>query len=152
MYKETIMDRRICVLLILVAPVATLADEFHIVGLSAELALNEFSRQAGVQLLYDYRLVSGMSIHDVEGNMSPDEALRMMLEGAGLTYAMINDHTISVISGTRRPAMVDPDTLKVWMDRFVNVAVSYPYENIEHVSRLKMVMPLDYSSATQARR
>lgn len=121
------MDRRICVLLILL-PLSVQAEDFRIVGLAPTLALNEFSRQADIQILFDFKVVDGTLLHDVEGNMSPPDALRWMLEGSGLKFDFINDYTIAVTPGPLQSPMVSAETMMGWLEQYDSVAMSYPYD------------------------
>jgi len=70
--------------------------DFHIEAGDATLTLNEFSRQAGLQLLFDFSVVRGRTTHAVKGAYEPSDALRRMLASTGLTFDFVNAHTLAV--------------------------------------------------------
>src|SRR6185312_10023031 len=72
------------------------AVEFHVASGDASRTLNEFVRQAGLQLLFDYTVVQGRLTQAVEGRFEPRDALRRMLENTGLTFRLVNEHTLAV--------------------------------------------------------
>jgi iron complex outermembrane recepter protein len=81
-------------------PVAAAARiEFHVPAGDAAQTLNEFSRQAGVQLLYDFT-TAGRVTQPLNGWFEPQEALRHMLAGTGLVPVFVNDRTLAVTVGT----------------------------------------------------
>ncbi len=70
--------------------------EFHVPAGDAAKTLNEFGRQAGLQLLYDFETVRGRLTQAVDGWFEPGEALRRMLGDTGLTFTLVNDRTLAV--------------------------------------------------------
>lgn len=50
----------------------------------ADLALKLLSQQAGVQLVFDSRLVENVSVHAVRGDFTPLEAAQRLLAGTAL--------------------------------------------------------------------
>jgi iron complex outermembrane receptor protein len=70
--------------------------EFHIAAGDATLTLNEFSRQAHVQLLWDFNVVKGRVTQAVDGLYEPRDALRHMLGNTGLVFAVVNERTLAV--------------------------------------------------------
>jgi len=70
--------------------------EFHVPAGDASRTLNEFSRQAGLQLLFDYTVVRGRPTQAVEGWYEPRDALRRLLGDTGLTFTLVNEHTLAV--------------------------------------------------------
>jgi len=72
-----------------------LAD-FHIEAGDATLTLNEFSRQAGLQLLFDFSVVRGRTTQAVKGVYEPSDALRRMLASTGLKFDFVNERTLAV--------------------------------------------------------
>jgi hypothetical protein len=71
--------------------------QFHIAAGNAQITLNEFSRQAGLQLLYDFTAVAGIRTREVSGEMEPAVALRRMIDGTPLTFEFVNGGTVTVI-------------------------------------------------------
>lgn len=72
------------------------AVEFHVAAGDASRTLNEFVRQAGLQLLFDYSVVRGRLTQAVEGRFEPRDALQRMLENTGLTFRLVNERTLAV--------------------------------------------------------
>jgi iron complex outermembrane recepter protein len=70
--------------------------DFHIEAGDATLTLNEFSRQAGLQLLFDFSVVRGRTTQAVKGPYEPRDALRRMLASTGLTFDFVNPRTLAV--------------------------------------------------------
>lgn len=71
---------------------------FEIAAGSAPTTLKEFAAQAHVQLLFDYKAVQSFKTPAVHGQLEPSEALKILLEGSGLTFRQVNDHTIAVMA------------------------------------------------------
>jgi iron complex outermembrane receptor protein len=61
-----------------------LRRKFQIASQDGTVALTEFGRQAGQQVLFAERDVSGVKLNAVRGSFVPSQALRMMLAGTGL--------------------------------------------------------------------
>lgn len=70
--------------------------EFHVPAGDAAKTLNEFSRQANLQLLFDFDTVSGRLTQAVDGWFEPREALRRLLGDTGLTFTLVNERTLAV--------------------------------------------------------
>ena len=73
--------------------------EFHVVTADLTEALNEFSRQANLQVIFDFNAVRGHISRPINGAMTPRLALETMLEGTGFEFNYVNDRTLAV---TRR--------------------------------------------------
>lgn len=72
------------------------ARRFDIHAQSLSSALSEFARQCDRQILFSTEIVSGKSIADVKGNLEPEAALRLILQGTGLTFRVMANDTILV--------------------------------------------------------
>lgn len=59
-------------------------------------ALMAFSRQSGLQLLYSSELVSGLTTRGVQGEHTPESALRTLLNETGMQYRFSNPNTITL--------------------------------------------------------
>jgi hypothetical protein len=70
---------------------------------SAPVALTEFIRQTGLQVLFEFDAISALTTREIDGELAPEEALRLMFDGSGLTFEFINDRTVAV-----RPLPVAP--------------------------------------------
>jgi len=71
---------------------------FEIAAGSAPTTLKIFAAQAHLQLLFDYKAVRSLKTPAVRGQLEPGEALKLLLQGSGLTFRQVNDHTIAVIA------------------------------------------------------
>jgi iron complex outermembrane receptor protein len=78
--------------------------EFHIEGGDATSTLTEFSRQAHLQLLFDYNVVKGHTTRPLEGTFVPSEALQQLLANTDLEFDFVNDRTLAV---TQKQAPTD---------------------------------------------
>ncbi len=83
--------------------------DFKLVPGSAQQTLNEFGRQADVQLLFDFTQVKGLRTHGVTGRLEPMEALRQLLSGLPLTWHWANNRTLAI---TVDPAAVSRTPLQ----------------------------------------
>jgi outer membrane receptor protein involved in Fe transport len=70
--------------------------EFHIDGGDATTTLTEFSRQAHLQLLFDYSVVKGHTTKALEGTYQPAEALQRLLANTDLEFDFVNERTLAV--------------------------------------------------------
>lgn len=82
--------------------------EFHIEGGDATSTLTEFSRQAHLQLLFDYNVVKGHTTKPLEGTFLPSDALRQLLANTDLEFDFVNERTLAVTQkrGPDEPAKV----------------------------------------------
>jgi hypothetical protein len=78
---------------------------FKISARNAPEALDEFVRQSGLQVLFDFDAIRDFSTREVEGELEPAEALARMFEGSGLTFEFINERTVAV---RPRPPRTEP--------------------------------------------
>ena len=69
---------------------------FDVPAGDATQTLNEFGRQAGLQVLFDFKVVNGLHTRAVHGDLDAGEALRAMLKGTKLTFEFVNDQTLTV--------------------------------------------------------
>jgi hypothetical protein len=70
---------------------------------NAAATLAELIRQTGLQILFEADAVRGHTTRAVTGELDATEVLRLMLEGSGLIFEVINERTIAV-----RPAAPPP--------------------------------------------
>lgn len=71
------------------APVA-----LNIPSQSLASALNEFGKQANLQVLYSPDQVQGIKSHGVSGALEPVKALETLLQGSGISYQLNGDTVI----------------------------------------------------------
>lgn len=61
------------------------ARDFDIDAGPAEKTLNQFASQADVSVVYTYDAVEGYRTNDVDGSYEPEDALKLMTDGTGLS-------------------------------------------------------------------
>ena len=76
---------------------------FSIATADAPVALTEFSRQADLQVLFDYRQLSGRRTHPIEGQWEPLYALNDMLKDSGLVFVWVNERTLAISPAPSHP-------------------------------------------------
>ena len=83
-----------------VAPIVSSAApelrKFDIAAGDARVALNEFSRQANLQVLFDFAALRDRQTHAVAGVLPPREALKSMLRDTGLSAQNVNERTLAI--------------------------------------------------------
>jgi iron complex outermembrane recepter protein len=62
----------------------------------AQVMVNEFSRQADLQVLFDYPKLAGMQTHAVVGEFEPPDALTVLLQNLPLHVSWVNDRTLAI--------------------------------------------------------
>jgi hypothetical protein len=72
-------------------------QQFNIAAGDAPTNLNEFSRQANKQVLFDYSVMSTRQTRAVEGMLQPSDALRSMLKGTDLVARNVNELTVAIM-------------------------------------------------------
>lgn len=70
--------------------------EFHIPAQSLTSALNHFAAKTGLQVSYHADLAAGLTSAGVSGVYVPEEALKILLTGTGLTYRFANPETVTL--------------------------------------------------------
>jgi iron complex outermembrane recepter protein len=79
---------------------------FHIEKGGAEVRLNEFSTQSGLQMLFNYEVMKGIPTKPVKGEYKPFDALNRMIAGTEIKYEFINKRTVTLtlaVSKARNP-------------------------------------------------
>ena len=67
-------------------PAAYAADAIHIQAQPLGAALSQLGQQTSLQVFFSPDLVAGKQAPAVDGNLSPEQALRQLLQGSGLDY------------------------------------------------------------------
>ncbi len=84
------------------APTRVRALDIHEASLAKALA--ELAREAGVELLFDRKLVQNVGAKPVRGRLSPDAALAALLAGSGIGYRATPDGAFVLFAlPVRRP-------------------------------------------------
>lgn len=69
-------------------------NEFNIAAGDLADALDRFSEQSGLQVVYDHALLKGLRATPVAGAMQAGDALNLLLAHSGLSWAYANDITV----------------------------------------------------------
>src|SRR6185437_12807371 len=78
---------------------ATNAADFNIPGGDLKAALDSYSRQTGVSLLYSDQAIKGARSRGVQGDIAPDEALSRILSGTGFQIRRHEGSAITIVRG-----------------------------------------------------
>ncbi len=70
--------------------------QFNIQPQGLDTALLQFSKQSGISVSAPSTSLSGKKSVGVSGELVVEQALKALLEGTGLTYKRMNDHTVAV--------------------------------------------------------
>ncbi|MBS0418021.1 MAG: TonB-dependent receptor [Proteobacteria bacterium] len=92
--------------------VKTKRTSIHVDGGDATLTLNEFSRQTGLQLLFDYNVLRGLRTHSVAGELDPCGALTAMVNGTNLVFDFVNPRTLAVTLASKATQIVSGSDTK----------------------------------------
>src|SRR5581483_8708716 len=84
------------------------AQEFHVPAGDATRTLTNFTRQAHLQLLFDYNVVMGHTTPPLDGVYTPGDALRHLLGNTDLIFDFVNERTLAVMQKPS-PATPRPD-------------------------------------------
>ncbi|MGN6377261.1 MAG: TonB-dependent receptor domain-containing protein [Sphingomonas sp.] len=76
---------------------------FDIAPQSLAAALDQFARQAGVQILYPYAIAAGHRTAGLRGTMTSRAALHRLLRDSGLEFARYGDHVIALRAAAPKP-------------------------------------------------
>jgi hypothetical protein len=71
--------------------------DFRIAAQPLDDALQEFSRQTGMQIIFFSRLTEGIQSPGVRGEYTMEAALKKLLSGSGLDFRLINDRAVSIL-------------------------------------------------------
>jgi outer membrane receptor protein involved in Fe transport len=85
-------------------------QEFHVSQGDATRTLTDFSRQAHLQLLFDYNIVKGHATPPLEGTYTPGDALRRLLAHTNLEFDFVNERTLAVMQKPSPAAEKHPTT------------------------------------------
>lgn len=78
------------------AQTSSAAHTFHISAGPLERALNQFTAQSGLQVLYDPSLVTGLTNGRYDGTVPATTALAALLRGSALTYHFTDADTVVI--------------------------------------------------------
>jgi Fe(3+) dicitrate transport protein len=105
-------------------PLAFAGEAIHIRAQPLGQALSELGQQTSLQVFFSPDLVAGKQAPAVDGDISPEQALRQLLQGSGLDY-QINEGSVTLIAGRdlrRRPmvtlelGVTDIKVVGDWLD------------------------------------
>lgn len=91
-------------------PTADAATDFNIPARDLAGALDRFSTQTGIQVVYQPELVASRQSKALTGRLTWRQALEALLQGSGLEYQQADDNTVVIRrqGNTRSPAAVRP--------------------------------------------
>jgi Secretin and TonB N terminus short domain len=78
------------------AQAEAMAVELRITAQPLDEALQEFSRQSGMQVIFFSGLTEGIQSPGVKGKYTVEAALKALLAGSGLTFRLINVRTVEI--------------------------------------------------------
>ncbi len=78
------------------ASLRTVVSHFDIPASRLIDALNRFAEQSGLQVVYDDRLVADREAPEVNGTMSAEQAMQMLLAGTDLVWQRLDDYSMVV--------------------------------------------------------
>ena len=93
-------------------PLAFAAESIHIRAQPLGQALSELGQQTSLQVFFSPDLVAGKQAPAVDGDISPEQALRQLLQGSGLDY-QINDGSVTLSPAATSAATNGPLELGV---------------------------------------
>jgi Fe(3+) dicitrate transport protein len=103
-------------------PQAFAADGIHIPAQPLGQALSQLGLQTSLQVFFSPELVAGKQAPAVDGNISPEDALRQLLQGSGLQY-QIDEGSVTLMpaptSAANGPLELGVTDIKVvgdWLD------------------------------------
>src|SRR5687767_6641521 len=91
---------------------APAVQRFDIPAQSTSDALNAFSKQSGLRLLFSYDAVKGREAEAVTGSFTAEEVLERLLAGTGLRYEVTEDSVV-VIRGREKVGAAEGDGAQV---------------------------------------
>jgi hypothetical protein len=65
-------------------------------ALPLDEALQELARQTGLQIVFFSKITTGRSAPELSGEYTLAAAMTRLLEGSGLTFRQVNEHTVEV--------------------------------------------------------
>src|ERR1700722_15634562 len=77
-------------------------------GLDLDQALQELSRQTGIEVLFFSKITAGRSAPELSGEYTLAAALTRLLKGSDLTFRQANEHTVEVRQAPPRSARLTP--------------------------------------------
>ena len=93
-------------------PLAFAAEAIHIRAQPLGQALSELGQQTSLQVFFSPDLVAGKQAPAVDGDISPEQALRQLLQGSGLDY-QINEGSVTLSPAATSAASNGPLELGV---------------------------------------
>jgi len=87
-----------------VVATAASAEQFHIPRGNLASALDAYSAQTGIQLLYSSNAVNGVHTSGAQGELAANEALSRILRGTGYTAQQMPAGAISIVRQQQQPA------------------------------------------------
>ena len=113
-----------------VAPATLAAD---IPAQPLDRALAAFAQQTGLQLVYVSEVVRNQTSHIASAGLSPQDALARLLEGTGLQFKFLTEHSVRILAAPRPEATATVTKLTAEAAREVIVTANRREENLQDV-------------------
>jgi iron complex outermembrane receptor protein len=90
-----------------------LTKTFDIAPQSLNDALVSFAQQANIELLFSADSVRGLNSQNLQGRMTAEQGLKILLKDSGLNCRFINNHTAALLTpssaapGSDNPSLMD---------------------------------------------
>jgi len=110
-------------------------------------ALEKFSEQSGLQIIYDHAAVSGKLAGPVAGSMLAGDALGYILRGSGLTWRYVNAMSIAVLTPAEQAQQRNPVVAAPAQGSQKRVGDLAQLSDMEVVSDPNRVLPNESSSS-----
>ena len=76
---------------------ASIRKPTHIAAESLVVALKQLAHERGFQMVFQSEIVGAAQTHGAVGEFTPDEALKQLLKGTGLSYRYLDERTVTII-------------------------------------------------------
>jgi iron complex outermembrane recepter protein len=126
-------------------------QSFDIPAGSLTAALNALARQAGLALTFDPSLTQGKVTGGLRGEFAPQQALRQLLAGTGLTYRFSDGSTVTLVaeSGELAPVQLAPINITGWRQTATRGYLAEGISSATKTEELLVDVPASVSVVTE---
>lgn len=113
----------------------SIAQQYNIPAQSLNNALIKFADDAKLALIFNSDMVRGLNTEVLKGSLTHDQALAFLLQGTGIGYRFINEHTVTLV----KKAEPQPQTIKKNDKRSEKISSNEPVvlENMIVIGRVQ---------------
>ncbi len=72
------------------------SKHYNIAAQSLNNALMRFAAESNLELIFNADMVRGLNTKRLAGNMTPAQALTLLLQDSGVTYRFVDEHTVTL--------------------------------------------------------